>query len=89
MDKTRFALFFATVLSPPAANPCHLSDNGGYEMLAQPAGLGSGGGSARCRLWAGAQEMEVHYISELVKQGCLTVSDVYFAALDELPGPGR
>lgn len=33
--------------------------------------------------------MEVHYISELVKQGYLTMSDLYFAALDELPGAGR
>lgn len=38
---------FATVLSPPAANLCHLSDSGGHEMLAHPVGLGSGGGSVR------------------------------------------
>lgn len=30
--------------------------------------------------------MEVRYFSELVKQGCLTVSSLYFAALGELPG---
>ena len=28
--------------------------------------------------------MEVHYISELVKQGYLTVSGLYFAASDDL-----
>lgn len=33
--------------------------------------------------------MEVHFISELVKQGCLIVSGLYFAESDELPGAGR
>lgn len=33
--------------------------------------------------------MEAHYISEFVKQGCLTMSGLYFAALDELPEAGR
>lgn len=33
--------------------------------------------------------MEVHYISGLMKKGCLTMSGLYFAALDELPGAGR
>lgn len=33
--------------------------------------------------------MEEHFISELVKQGCLTMAGLYFAALGELPGAGR